>query len=116
MIDQRTKGARPDIVRTDQPQPVDPLLVGEVCGVGCSDVHAALPAQFRPTGGCDQLVLNAWTPLPPFRDAPSGAGPESRDSGFDAEPVIGPRLARTRWHRPGMTVFSHPLARSPYAS
>jgi hypothetical protein len=28
---------------------------------------------------------------------------ESRDSGFDAEPVIGPRLARTRWHRPGMT-------------
>src|ERR1700722_16794432 len=30
--------------------------------------------------------------------------PESRDSGFDAEPVIGPRFARTRWHRPGMTV------------
>jgi hypothetical protein len=29
---------------------------------------------------------------------------ESRDSGFDAEPVIGPRYARTRWHRPGMTV------------
>jgi hypothetical protein len=29
---------------------------------------------------------------------------ESRDSGFDAEPVIGPRVARTRWHRPGMTV------------
>jgi len=27
---------------------------------------------------------------------------ESRDSGFDAEPVIGPRLARTRWHRPRM--------------
>jgi rhodanese-related sulfurtransferase len=25
------------------------------------------------------------------------------DSGFDAEPVIGPRFARTRWHRPGMT-------------
>ena len=34
--------------------------------------------------------------------APS-ANPESRDSGFDAEPVIGPRFARTRWHRPGMT-------------
>jgi hypothetical protein len=31
------------------------------------------------------------------------ANPESRDSGFDAEPVIGPRFARTRWHRPGMT-------------
>src|SRR5713226_6069743 len=29
---------------------------------------------------------------------------ESLDSGFDAEPVIGPRFARTRWHRPGMTV------------
>src|SRR5207248_10670515 len=28
---------------------------------------------------------------------------ESRDSGFDAEPVTGPRFARTRWHRPGMT-------------
>src|SRR5580704_2890626 len=31
------------------------------------------------------------------------ANPESRPSGFDAEPVIGPRFARTRWHRPGMT-------------
>src|SRR5450631_4568086 len=31
---------------------------------------------------------------------------ESRDSGFDAEPVIGPRFARTRWHRPGMTASS----------
>src|SRR5665647_822790 len=29
---------------------------------------------------------------------------QSGDSGFDAEPVIGPRFARTRWHRPGMTV------------
>jgi hypothetical protein len=26
------------------------------------------------------------------------------DSGFAPEPVIGPRLARTRWTRPGMTV------------
>src|SRR6202035_1673928 len=40
-----------------------------------------------------------------------GPDPESRDSPmcnctsrFDAEPVIGPRFARTRWHRPGMTV------------
>src|SRR5438128_9735984 len=32
------------------------------------------------------------------------AGSSSRDSGFDAEPVIGPRFARTRWHRPGVTV------------
>ena len=28
---------------------------------------------------------------------------ESRDSGFDAEPVIGPASGRTRWHRPGLT-------------
>jgi hypothetical protein len=25
------------------------------------------------------------------------------DSALDAEPVIGPRFARTRWRRPGMT-------------
>jgi hypothetical protein len=31
---------------------------------------------------------------------------ESLDSGFDAEPVIGPRFARTRWHRPGMTILN----------
>jgi hypothetical protein len=31
---------------------------------------------------------------------------ESRDSGFASEPVIGPRFARTRWTRPGMTVES----------
>src|SRR6266851_2848490 len=39
-----------------------------------------------------------------FRDGALAPDPESRDSGFDAEPVIGPRFARTRWHRPGMTV------------
>jgi hypothetical protein len=27
----------------------------------------------------------------------------ARDSGFVAEPVIGPRFARTRWRRPEMT-------------
>ena len=32
---------------------------------------------------------------------PAGLNPESRESGFDA---IEPRFARTRWHRPGMTV------------
>src|SRR5450631_4931554 len=36
-----------------------------------------------------------------FRDGALAPDPESRDSGFDA---IGPRFARTRWHRPGMTV------------
>jgi len=29
-----------------------------------------------------------------------GPGPESRDSGFDAQPVIGPRFALTRWRAP----------------
>src|SRR6266446_7165466 len=43
-------------------------------------------------------------PPPSFRNGALAPGPESRDSGFDAEPVIGPRFARTRWHRPGMTV------------
>src|SRR5260221_6005342 len=37
------------------------------------------------------------------RHAVARENPESRDSGFDAEPVIGPRFARTRWHRPVMT-------------
>jgi hypothetical protein len=31
---------------------------------------------------------------------------ESLDSGFDAEPVIGPAIGRTRWHRPGMTFLT----------
>jgi hypothetical protein len=35
---------------------------------------------------------------------------ESRDSGFDAEPVIGPAKGRTRWHRPGMTVVQTDIA------
>jgi hypothetical protein len=37
---------------------------------------------------------------------------ESLDSGFDVEPVIGPRFARTRWHRPGMTLI-HARSISP---
>src|SRR5882724_4738093 len=30
---------------------------------------------------------------------------------FDAEPVLGPRLARTRWHRPGMTTIFESASR-----
>src|SRR6202171_6359754 len=48
----------------------------------------------------DDRVRNPDTVIPGWS---AGPDPESRDSGFDAEPVIGPRLARTRWHRPGMT-------------
>src|SRR4030095_7479508 len=31
---------------------------------------------------------------------------EESFSGLDAEPVIGPAIGRTRWHRPGMTAAS----------
>src|ERR1700730_10890451 len=57
-----------------------------------------------------RLDVIAETQTPSFRDGPKDQTSdaqlrigESRDSGFDAEPVIGPRFARTRWHRPGMT-------------
>jgi len=58
--------------------------------------------------------MDAWVKpgpdeRPTFRDGPRDQTSdvqlhigESLDSGFDAEPVIGPRFARTRWHRPGM--------------
>jgi hypothetical protein len=54
--------------------------------------------------GLDKTLL--WDgPKDQTSDAQLRIG-ESRDSGFDAEPVIGPRFARTRWHRPGMTAMS----------
>src|SRR5450631_2434516 len=56
------------------------------------------------------IARSEATQTPSFRDGPQDQTSdaqlrigESRDSGFDAEPVIGPRFARTRWHRPGMT-------------
>ena len=48
------------------------------------------------------LVIPGWS-KDQTSDAQWRIG-ESLDFGFDAEPVIGPRFARTRWHRPGMTV------------
>src|SRR5882762_3621481 len=61
-------------------------------------------------GICRRAVLEGLTLALSFRDGPKDQTAdvqlhigESRDSGFDAEPVIGPRFARTRWHRPGMT-------------
>ena len=41
---------------------------------------------------------------------------ESRDSGLDAEPVIGPARGRTRWHRPGMTGVFYAAMPMPAAS
>src|SRR5438034_9277118 len=37
------------------------------------------------------MVIPGWS---------AGPDPESRDSRLNAEPVIGPRFARTRWHTP----------------
>ena len=51
------------------------------------------------------MTCNPDTVIPGWS---AGPDPESRDSGFDAEPVIGPRFARTRWHRDG--VWSAALA------
>ena len=83
MIDQRTKGARPDIVGADQPQPVDALFVGQVRCTWRSSVHAAPAAAW--------INLKEWgrgfSPRH-FRDPPSSAGTESilpivvTDSGF----------------------------------
>jgi hypothetical protein len=36
------------------------------------------------------------------------------DSGLAAEPVIGPRFARTRWRRPGMTTIALVDAQASY--
>jgi hypothetical protein len=41
VVDERVKGARPDIVAADQPQGVDPVGVGEVGRELCSVMHAA---------------------------------------------------------------------------
>ena len=47
MIDQRPERARPDILAADQPQPIDPLLVGQPEGFCCGVVHApnSLPGE-----------------------------------------------------------------------
>jgi hypothetical protein len=39
MLDQRAKGPRPHIVGADQPQPVEPVGIGELDG-GVEGVHA----------------------------------------------------------------------------
>src|SRR5712691_6456919 len=83
MIDQRTKGARPDIVGADQPQPVDALFVGQVRCTWRSSVHAAPAAAWINLKEWERGVFSRS-----FRDPPSGAGPESilpivvTDSGF----------------------------------
>ncbi|HEX3116886.1 MAG TPA: DUF6471 domain-containing protein [Bradyrhizobium sp.] len=58
MIDQGTEGARPDIVGTDQPQPVDPLRVGEVSRARRLAVHAAPAPECGSTRGRGEGGLN----------------------------------------------------------
>jgi hypothetical protein len=47
MVEERAEGARPDIVGADQPQPVDPILVGKRRGARCSVVHAAASLNWK---------------------------------------------------------------------
>ena len=61
-------------------------------------------------GGPDDKLRDEAIHPSSFRDGPKDQTSdvqlhigESRDSGFDAEPVTGLCFARTRWHRPGMT-------------
>jgi hypothetical protein len=71
-------------------------------------------------------VIPGWSQrVGALRRPMTGSGPdlrcamrigESRDSGFDAELVIGPRVARTRWHRPGMTALVYSRSRFAPAS
>jgi hypothetical protein len=44
--------------------------------------------------------------LPVIPGIPSIPDAHLRICGLVLEPVIGPRIARTRWHHPGMTVRS----------
>jgi hypothetical protein len=58
----RHNTARPDIVAADQPQPVDPLRVGQLRCAGRFGVHAA-----PPRGSVDQpegVGKGVWTWLP----------------------------------------------------
>jgi hypothetical protein len=64
------------------------------------------------SGAPRREIAKLYVDSPSFRDGPKDQTSdaqlrigESRDSGFDAELVIGPRVARTRWHRPGMTAM-----------
>ncbi len=43
MIDERAKGARPDMFAADQPQPVDALGVAQPDGHRCEPVHDRFP-------------------------------------------------------------------------
>ena len=47
IVDQRAEGARADVLRADQPQPVEPLVVAEPRAPGLRVHGSALPADFR---------------------------------------------------------------------
>src|SRR6202011_2681674 len=64
--------------------------------------------------GIDGLreMIHGGSPVSPYSGTTRRAGPGiprlvcNGDSGFASKPVIGPRFARTRWRRPGMTKTS----------
>src|SRR5579864_7935232 len=63
MIDQRAKGARSNILGTDQPQPVDALGVGEI-GAGADGVHGGSlgQAQNGATGARGEGAIHSGNP------------------------------------------------------
>jgi hypothetical protein len=68
MGDQRVEGARSDIVAADQPQPVDPVALGDFGSRVCPVMHAeaALPnLRLRSTG-----LIVIGTPLAGYESAP----------------------------------------------
>jgi hypothetical protein len=87
-------------------------------------VHQApgIPHALRGEGSCTTRAhcaagMRICVSSSSFRDGPKDQTSdaqlrigESRDSGFDAEPVIGPAVGRTRWHLPGMTISKHLLS------
>ena len=85
MPEQGTEGARPDIVGADQPQPVEPLGIGEVGRAGRSVVHAGfsfaqpeIAINTCSRGAC-QRCLRLPDPDPLRKTCPSAAGEPCHD-------------------------------------
>jgi hypothetical protein len=68
MLEQRAKGPRPDIIGADQPQPVDPVGLGEVAYIGRSVVHLISFAQ-------PEIAINLFECVPCLKPAWPGTAP-----------------------------------------
>ena len=107
LIQASQTGSRPSVVSQ---MPMNPSRLASSSEVSPEIRHCEEPTGPALCGPDDKLRDEAIQALS-FRDGPKDQTSdvqlhigESRDCGFDAEPVIGLRLARTRWHRPGMTI------------